>query len=175
MKTRGFTLVELMMVVVVIGILAAIAVVSFTKRSASAKAAEVPGMFAEIKRAQMAYQAENGTYLSTAASETTVYPALLAAGEPKKKKWDPPANSAWAMLGVRPPDTWNYCGYASIAGAPNVAPAGSYGKAVYSNQTPQTQWFYVIAICDLNASAVTNSIYVSSHDRETVVQYNEGD
>jgi prepilin-type N-terminal cleavage/methylation domain-containing protein len=175
MKRTGFTLVELMIVVVVLGILAAIAIVSFRKQGNSAKAAEVPGMFAEIKRAQLAFQAENGYFLSTAAAETTVYPVLLATGEPKKKKWEPAANSAWANLGVRPPDSWMYCGYASIAGAANVAPGGTYGKNIYNQQTPQTQWFYVLAICNLNTDVATDTVYVSSHDRETTVKYNDGD
>jgi len=175
MRRTGFTLVELMVVVVVLGILAAIAIYSYSKRAASAKASEVPGMFAEIKRAQLAYQAETGMFLSTSAAETTVYPALLATGEPKRKKWDPAVGSAWANLGVRPPDTWNYCGYATLAGSAGVAPGGAMGKAIYNNQTPQTQWFYVVAICDLNAARATNTIYVSSHDRETSVTYNDGD
>ena len=175
MKRTGFTLVELMIVVVVLGILAAIAIVNYNKRSASAKAAEVPGMFAEIKRSQLAFQAENGYFLSSAAAETTVYPVLLATGEPKKKKWEPAANSAWANLGVRPVDTWMYCGYSTVAGAAGVAPGGTYGKNIYNQQTPQTQWFYVVAICDLDSRAATNTVYVSSHDRETTVTYNDGD
>jgi prepilin-type N-terminal cleavage/methylation domain-containing protein len=175
MRRTGFTLVELMIVVVVLGILAAIAIYSYSKRAASAKASEVPGMFAEIKRAQLAYQAETGTYLSTSASETTVYPALLATGEPKRKKWDPAVGSAWANLGVRPPDTWNYCGYTTIAGSAGVAPAGTLGKGIYNNQTPQTQWFYVVAICDLDSRQATNTTYVSSHDREASVVRNDGD
>ncbi len=175
MRRTGFTLVELMIVVIVLGILAAIAIYSFGRRAASAKASEVPGMFAEIKRAQLAYQAEMGTYLSTSAAETTVYPVLLATGEPKKKKWDPAVGSPWANLGVRPPDYWNYCGYTTIAGSAGVAPGGAWGKAVYNNQTPQTQWFYVVAICNFNAARVTNTTYVSPHDRESTVTYNDGD
>ncbi len=175
MKRTGFTLVELMIVVVVLGILAAIAIAAYSRRGNSAKASEVPGMFAEIKRAQLAFQAENGYFLSTAAAETTVYPALAASGEPVRKKWDPAANSAWANLGVRPPDTWNYCGYSTMSGAAGVAPAGTYGKNIYNQQTPQTQWFYVVAICNLDNRVATNTVYVSSHDRETTVTYNDGD
>ena len=100
---------------------------------------------------------------------------MLFRSEPKRKKWDPPAGSAWANLGVRPPDVWNYCGYATIAGSAGVAPGGSLGKGIYNNQTPQTQWFYVVAICDLDARRATNTTYVSSHDRETSVIQNDGD
>ncbi len=164
-----------MMVVVVLGILAAIAIVSYSRRTSAAKASEVPGMIAEIKRAQLSFQAENGYFVSTSASENTVYPVLLATGEPRKKKWEPAAGSPWDILGVRPPDSWLYCGYTTIAGAPNVAPGGTMGKAIFNNQTPQTQWFYVVAICDLNEKVATNTTYVSPYDRESTVVRNDGD
>ena len=56
---KGFTLIELMVVIVIIGILSAIAIPRMTSMSAKAKVAEAPGVMASYERLQQAYIAEN--------------------------------------------------------------------------------------------------------------------
>ena len=68
MKTKAFTLVELMIVVAIIGILAAIAIPNFVQMQMRAKRAEAPPNVGGIKVAQSAYDAAFDTYLSCTSS-----------------------------------------------------------------------------------------------------------
>lgn len=61
----GFTLVELMIVVAIVGFLASLAVPNYYTYLAKAKQAEVSMNLASLHAAQQAYWAENGTYKAT--------------------------------------------------------------------------------------------------------------
>lgn len=55
---NAFTLIELMVVIVIIGILAALAIPKFNEASVKAKAAEAPTVLSSYDNAQLAYLAE---------------------------------------------------------------------------------------------------------------------
>ena len=64
-NSKGFTLIELMIVVVIIGILAAIAIPKFSEVSKSSKEAEADPILKQAYSLQETYKQKNDTYASS--------------------------------------------------------------------------------------------------------------
>ena len=67
-SNKGFTLIELMIVVAIIGILAAIAIPNFLRFQLKSKSSEGKVNIAAIRTAEESYNAEFGTYIAATAS-----------------------------------------------------------------------------------------------------------
>ena len=71
-RRGGFTLIELMIVVAIIGILAAIAIPNFLRFQLKAKSSEGKTNLAAIRTAEESFYAEYGVYISSDASPPTI-------------------------------------------------------------------------------------------------------
>ena len=171
---RGFTLIELMVVVVIVGVLAALAVVGYRKLVNSSHTSEATHMVQAIRVAQESYRAEAGAYANISTSMNGLCP-VHAMGT--KAPWDPSCNggsATWSVLAVHAdgPVLFKYAtmagkGGTSLPALPTGSTAGSLGG------TPANDWFLVSAISDIDGNGVncvvvgtswSNQIYV---DRES--------
>ncbi len=113
-RRRGFTLIELMIVVAIIGLLASIAIPNFLRYQARSRRSEAYANLAELARAQKAFQAEQNTFHDTGTS----FPGVAPAGT-TKQAWDAAASAAFDPIGFRPEGQvfYQYGSYTNVSAA----------------------------------------------------------
>ena len=91
---KGFTLIELMIVIAIIGILAAVAIPNYLNYTRKAKTAEAKTNLAAIRTCEEAYRAENERYMACGASPASI---------PQRTKvaWTDPSGN-FTAIGFRP-------------------------------------------------------------------------
>jgi type IV pilus assembly protein PilA len=159
MKTmqKGFTLIELMIVVAIIGILAAIAIPAYQDYTIKAQVSEGPNLAAGLKTAVAEYYAQNGAW--PAAGVTTVPPTGLGFTATPSGKYETidltdaaggilitygsqaNAKVATFTLALRPGLSSNgdivwFCGLASTVATNVVAPTSAAATTVPAKYLP---------------------------------------
>ncbi len=155
----GFTLVEMMVVVVLVGILATLAVYGVRKYVSTSKTSEAIEMIGSIKAAEENYKDETFAYLnvSGALTKAAAYPANFNPGR-ARAQWGGAGtgSTGFAQLGITAANPVIFA-YACTAGAANTAPTSpstDSGSITISNwpTTQATPWYVVKAYADLNGN-----------------------
>jgi type IV pilus assembly protein PilE len=191
---RGFTLVELMIVVVILGILAAIATTGYRMWIGRARSGEAVAMLAEMSSKEQSYKLEFATYLPLRADNKPDLPSAdeaAAAFYPiapdssafesartqtsiaDQTKWP----QGWQAVGMRPRDSGLYCTYLTNAGnAGSDTKNLKYGSLLIGANTA-APWFYSLAACNLDTKTgypAEVSIFALSSLSPVLRTFNEG-
>jgi type IV pilus assembly protein PilA len=170
-----------MIVVVIVGILATLAVAGYRKLVQSSHVSEATGMVTNIRVAQESYHSETQQYANVDAALTDYYPA--APVYQKVTAWGATCTTCtggipWSALPVHVdgPLLFGYATHAGLAGnAPVPAQVDVKGSPLVFPVAPTTDWYIIAACADLDGNAVepnnthvygtswTNQIFV---DRE---------
>ena len=156
---RGFTLVELLVVVAMIGVLAALALVGYKKYMRAASSSEASAMIQGIRAAQEAYKAEMLVYLDITPSLQTLtgyYPwdaSACQANKVRKTPWNNPTHAnyaAWRTLNVTADSPVTF-GYATKAGTTTTPYPAMPTQLVQTPNLPSPAtepWYVITAVAD---------------------------
>lgn len=153
-EEKGFSLVELMIVVAIMAILAAIAIPSFMRFQLKAKTGEATNNLAAIRTCEVTYETENDVYLACAAA-----PRAAAAVNDTKTAWTDPAD--FESIGFAPEGAVRYSYAVTLiaADATTTPPvlAGFSATATGDLDEDSTAQTFTIATTDANYPNVSRS------------------
>ncbi len=162
LRSAGFTTIELMIGVAIVGILAAIAVPTFKSYVYKGRVSEAVTILNEIKSRQEAYRSRFGNYAAVSGggewSSATYTPATVPGVQ--AVTW--PSSAQWESLGLSSPGTVRFR-YATVAGQPGTPPPTG------SNLDQTSFWYAAQAEGDLDGDNDTFILEVYSDSR---IMYN---
>ena len=169
-RRLGFTIVELLVVVAMIGVLAALAMVGYRKYMNAAQASEAKSVLQAIRNAEEAYKSETLVYLGCSSSWTEVYP-MTSKSSLSSKKWgwgSGPNDACWKTLNVVTDGPVKF-GYSVQAGNPGTAiPSLSGTLQTVPNfpASPTDPWYVALATGDRDEDSVYSYAIASSFTGE---------
>jgi prepilin-type N-terminal cleavage/methylation domain-containing protein len=140
-EESGFTLVELMIVVAIIGVLASVAIPSFINYQMTAKRSEAFSNLSALSKAQKAYYSEFNTFVSVAEEPSTTLGTL-----PNSKKRDSTSiGAAFAVVGWKPDGDvfYDYDSHTPGDGAPGLCtclPGTCFTASAYGDIDANGLW-----------------------------------
>ncbi len=173
--TRGFTLIELMVVVVITGVIVMLGLFGVRKYLFASKSAEANSMILQIKANQENWKDETFKYLTVSSNIETVYPQGSVGKLGRRKfAWDNPGHgdhTAWLRLGVASANPVQF-GYAVVAGDVGGSPPTPVGLpgAALGWPAPTGPWYVVRASADQNGNGKLSYFVASSFTAEVRIE-----
>ncbi|MDB4977310.1 MAG: hypothetical protein JWN48_5651 [Myxococcaceae bacterium] len=172
-RSAGFTLIELMMVVAILGILAAIAVPRYISYVYKSKTTEAVGFLSEIKARQESYRADFGQYCVVSTSSTDWNPSSTPNNTMQAWNTSSATGLRWVQLGAAPPGGQVRFSYVTTAGAPGTDPT-SRGWSTALGYTGADFWFVSRALGDLDNDGVKVTFESYSHGQGIYIDQPSG-
>jgi len=180
-NSRGFTLVELMGVVAIVGILATLAVYGVRKYIQSSKGSEAIQMIGAIKTAQESYKAETFAYMDVSGSHTLSLATFYPTSTPSNKSYgwgdvSTDQGKAFRTLGVQADGAVRFAYGCAAGDGSNAIPA--LGSTLSSGSWPTESggipWYVARAVGDLDDDG-DQSVYTSASFIGNIIITNEGE
>lgn len=176
-RVRGFTLTELMVVVVLVGILATIGIVIFRNWVYSSRSVEAIGMIQSIRAAQERWRSENSVYFDVSTDMAAWYP--MAAPNRTRYNWDQPTGNDYPRWKLLNPTTSGAVQFAYVtkAGPPFTAiatPTNADPPVWPAAANVLEPWYVIQAMGDTDADGA-KSFYVAASLTGEIVKENEGE
>ncbi len=185
-RSSGFTLIEMMIVIIIIGILAMLAMVGFRKLRQSSHVSEATNMVQNIRVAQESYHSETQQYANISPNFPTGPLANTAAGlypwqslYGQVKGWGAACAGCgdWSVLPLHVDGPVMF-GYATVAGGPTTAfPVTQVfvnGTAMNVTVPGVSDWYGIAAEADLDGNTLTATQVFSFSWNNQVFVSNEG-
>jgi type IV pilus assembly protein PilA len=175
-RERGFSLIELMIAVMLVGVLAFLAIVGYRRWVLSSHMTEATDLLADVRKAEEQFRSELGVYLKVSASLNRA--DLCPTYKPKSATaWNPTCGQ-WSRLNVMPAAPV-YFGYAVVAD-PVATPASlqvsvvQNGASLDLSSLAGQPWYVAVARADLDGNGVDCSVYATS-GQSTLIVDKEGE
>lgn len=132
---RGFTLTEMMVVILLVGVLAIIAIPIYEKYIRQTKASEARSMVGAIVAAEKAYAQKNGVFLAVAKNDYQAFSEKLKVDVKESELFD------YEVSSVSGKETFTVTAWVNAQGVKEGLPAAGYVRYLYSiSATPRGSW-----------------------------------